>query len=86
MLGTLVKYVPPLGTSEMPRFEVAVYNQSVRDKVKAGERHRELNDDWADVHYVEIEADDAATARRKAEVKYPRSRGFVIEDVSAHRF
>ncbi len=70
----------------MPKFEVAVYNQAVRDKVKAGERHRDLNDDWADVHYFEIEADDVSAARRKAEGRYPPSRGFVIEDVSAHRF
>jgi hypothetical protein len=70
----------------MLKFEVAVYNQNVRDKIKAGERHRDLNDDWADTHYIEIEADDVSTARRKAEGKYPRSRGFVIEDVSAHRF
>ena len=70
----------------MPTFEIAVYNQSVREKLKLGERHRELKDDWADIHYVEIEADDIATARRKAEGKFPQNRGFVIEDVTSQRF
>ena len=70
----------------MPTFEIAVYNQSVREKLKLGERHRELKDDWADIHYVEIEAEDIAAARRKAEGKFPQDRGFVIEDVTSHRY
>ncbi len=70
----------------MPTFEIAVYNRAVRDKVNAGERHRELKDDWADIHYVEIDADDATGARRKAEMKFPSAKGFVIENVSASGF
>jgi hypothetical protein len=70
----------------MPTFEIAVYNQTVREKLKLGERHRELKDEWADIHYVEIEADDMASARRKAEGKFPPNRGFVIEDVTSQRF
>ena len=69
----------------MPTFEIAVYNKAVRDKIKVGERHRELKDDWADTHYVEIEAEDIAAARRKAEGKFPRDRDFVIVDVSPQR-
>ncbi len=70
----------------MPAFEIAVYNRVVREKIKVGERHRELKDDWADIHYVEIEAGDVAAARRKAESKYPADRGFVIEDVASKKF
>ncbi len=70
----------------MATFEIAVYNQAVREKIKLGERHRELKDEWADIHYVEIEAEDMASARRKAEGKFPQDRGFVIEDVTAQRF
>lgn len=66
----------------MPTFEVAVYNRAVREKVKAGERHRELKDDWADIHYFEIEAADETAARRKASGKFPGERGFVIENIS----
>ncbi|MCC7016897.1 MAG: hypothetical protein IT564_06815 [Rhodospirillales bacterium] len=70
----------------MATFEIAVYNQAVREKLKLGERHRELKDEWADIHYVEIEAEDMASARRKAEGKFPQNRGFVIADVTAQRF
>lgn len=70
----------------MSTFEIAVYNRTVREKIKVGEHHRELKDDWADIHYVEIEANDMAAARRKAEGKFPRERGFVIEAVTSHRY
>ena len=70
----------------MATYEIAVYNQAVREKVAVGERHRELKDDWADTHYVEIEADDPAAARRKAEGKFPKERGFVIADISTPKF
>ena len=70
----------------MSTFEIAVYNRTVREKIEVGERHRELKDDWADIHYVEIEADDIVAARRKAEGKFPRDRGFVIEAVTAPRY
>lgn len=65
----------------MSTFEVAVYNKAVRDKLKTGEHHRELNDDWADIHYVELKAEDTAEAWRKAEIKFPADQGFVIEAV-----
>lgn len=65
----------------MSTFEVAVYNKAVRAKLEAGEHHRELNDDWADIHYVEFKAADTAEARRKAEIKFPVDQGFVIEAV-----
>lgn len=70
------------GVRVMSTFEVAVYNKTVRDKLKAGDRHRELNDDWADIHYIELKAEDTAEARRKAEVKFPADQGFVIEAVT----
>ena len=66
----------------MSTFEIAVFNQAVRDKLKAGESHRELKDDWADTHSVEIKAQDADDARRKALAKFPEDRGFVITAVT----
>ncbi|MDA0241696.1 MAG: hypothetical protein O3A84_16950 [Proteobacteria bacterium] len=65
----------------MPEFEVAIFNQQVRDKVREGERHRDLSDDWADVHYIEVEAEDVSAARAKIQRKYPADRGYVIESV-----
>lgn len=66
----------------MKVYEVAVFNQQVRDKVRDGERHRELSDDWADMHYITFRALDINGARSKAEAKYPTAKGYVIEDIS----
>ncbi len=67
----------------MAKFEVIVYNKAVRDKVKEGERHRQFTDDWADLHYIEINASTETNARQRAESQYPSSQGFVIESVQA---
>ncbi len=66
----------------MAKFEVAVYNAKVRETVKMGDRHKEFEDDWADTHYIEIRAENEDKARARAAVKYPKSRGFVIVDVT----
>lgn len=65
----------------MPTFEVAVYNQEVRDCVRNGDRHRDLSDDWADTHYIEFRAESESQAKASATRKYPSNRGYVIESV-----
>lgn len=65
----------------MSKFEVIVYNKDVREKVEKGERHRQFTDDWADLHYIEIDASNEARARERAESRYPSEQGFVIESV-----
>lgn len=66
----------------MTGFEVAVYNSEVRACVADQRRHRDLSDDWADIHYIEIEAEDHAQALDKAQRRYPDRRGYVIEAVT----
>ncbi len=65
----------------MAEFEVGVFNKEVRKAVAGGERHRDLSDDWADIHYVTITAADEEAARRTARRKYPAERGYVIDSV-----
>lgn len=65
----------------MPQFEIAVYNQEVRDRVRNGERHRDLLDEWADTHYIELTADNKSQAWAVANRKYPSNRGYVIESI-----
>ena len=65
----------------MAKFEVGIYNEEVRKAQREGRRHRDLSNDWADVHYYDIEADDADGARNKMMRKYPSERGYVIESV-----
>ena len=66
----------------MAKFEVAVYNAEVRQKVADGMRHSRFNDDWADIQYIEIKAINAEQARVKFEESHPSDQGFVIEDVT----
>ncbi len=70
----------------MAEFEVAIYNKSVRERVAEGERHRQLADDWADVHYIDVEAVTEEAARNQIARKYPPSQGFVIENVAQSIF
>lgn len=65
----------------MPKFEVAIFNREVRAKVREGDHHRDLDDRWADTHYITVTADDEIAARTSAESRYPPDRGYVIEAV-----
>ncbi len=64
----------------MAKFEVAVYNAEVRQKVADGEHHSRFTDDWADMHYIEIEVDNEEQARAKIEVMHPSVQGFVFDE------
>ena len=66
----------------MAKYEVVLHNEEVRRRVKVDERHREFTDDWADIHYIEVNAGDEQEARRKIETRYPSSKGFVIQTVT----
>ena len=65
----------------MAKFVAAVYNAEVHQKVANGERHKRFTDDWAYIHYIEIEADNEELARAKVEVKHPSVQGFVLDSI-----
>ena len=66
----------------MSMFEVAIYNKEVLDCVNEGRSHKFLSSDWAETHYIEVEADTEAVAASKVQVKYPEAQGFVVTGVS----
>ncbi len=66
----------------MAKFEVAIYNEDVRNAVQEGERHKNLSDDWADIHYLEVNAASEGEARIKMLAKYPENLGYVIDSVA----
>tara|TARA_B100000315_G_scaffold242685_1_gene265146 strand:- start:1289 stop:1513 length:225 start_codon:yes stop_codon:yes gene_type:complete len=66
----------------MAKFEVVVFNEEVRQCVQEGERHKVLSDDWADLHYLEINANDETEARSRIQKKYPADLGYVIESIN----
>ena len=65
----------------MPEFEAVIYNEKVREAVRNDER-TELSDDWADQHFITVDAHDADHARRKLQDKYPGHKGFVIVEIA----
>lgn len=69
----------------MPTFEIAVYNQTVRQRMKEGLRHRDLKDDWADMHYIEIKAENLEQAWERARTRFPADQGYVIDSVHPAR-
>ena len=65
----------------MAKFEITIYNKEVRQKVADDEHHRRFTDDWADMHYIEIEADNEEQARALVEVMHPCVQGFVMDEI-----
>jgi len=63
------------------KFEVGIFNQAVRDAMNAGEKHKHIRDDWADVHWINIRALHKEGARKKAESLHNPEMGFVIVDI-----
>ena len=64
-------------------FEVAIYNRDVLECLNEGRNHKFLSNDWAETHYIEVEADNENAARAKVQTKYPETQGFVVTGVSA---
>ncbi len=65
----------------MAKFEITIYNKEVREKVEAGEHHRQFPDTWADFQYIEIDAPNEEQARARIEEMHPSVQGFVIDDI-----
>jgi len=65
----------------MAEFEVAIYNKEVRELVAEGSRHQNLTDEWAEIHYIDVEGSDKQDARRVILRRYPEKRGFVIDSI-----
>ena len=62
-------------------FSIGIYNSEVRRAHMMGEKHRQLDDKWGDINYVELNAASEDEVRRTIMRKFPPERGFVIESV-----
>ena len=65
-------------------YTVGVYNQTVRNHVRAGEDipdHVNVSPDFADILYFDRWADSAKDARVRVEREYPSVLGYVIDYV-----
>lgn len=66
-------------------FSIGIYNQEVRRAHMMGEKHRQLDDKWGEINYVELQATSDDEVRRVIMRKFPPERGFVIESVQEVR-
>lgn len=62
-------------------FEVAIYNRDVREALDDGGHHKQLSDDWADMHFIEVMAKDREDARAIMLRRYSPNRGYVITEI-----
>lgn len=62
-------------------FSVGIFNQEVRRAHMMGEKHRQLDDKWGEINYLELQASSDDEVRRTIMRKFPPERGFVIESV-----
>lgn len=63
------------------KYEVGIYNKEVRDLMQTGQKHRQLRDEWADVHWIEVTAEDERDARARIHARYPTEYGYVVTAV-----
>lgn len=63
-------------------YEVAIYNEAVRECDEKGEKHPNFGKEWAEIHYFEVEALDEAAVRRQIFQRYPERKGFVIKNIN----
>jgi hypothetical protein len=69
----------------MPKYSVGVYNAEVREMVRAGQRHPNLKDSWADTHYFDCDASDRGEAMSKMSRRYPKNLGYIVADVLEYK-
>lgn len=62
-------------------FSIGIYNSEVRRAHMMGEKHRQLDDKWGEINYVELAGSSEDEVRRTMMRKFPPERGFVIESV-----
>ena len=65
----------------MPKYEVAIFNKEVSELVAKGDSHKLYDDEWAELHFIEINAEDEAHVRSQLLNRYPEKEGFVIDSV-----
>ena len=65
----------------MNRYEVAIYNESVREAYAEGKKHPNYEKGWGDLRYLEVEAESEEDALRIVRKHHPQRHGFVVTDV-----
>ncbi len=68
--------------SQQNTYEFSLYNSEVRKLVEIGEKHKQIDDSWADQRYIQVRAKSEEKARTEASRRYPERRGYVFTSVT----
>lgn len=71
------------------KYEIAIFNQAARDFIDEAaveatgdtNGHPQWGKEWADLRYIEIDAETEEDARKRIHRRHPERHGFVIKDV-----
>ncbi len=66
-------------------YQIGIFNMEVRRAHMMGQKHRNLDDKWAEVNFEDFHAPNEDAARKKAMRKYPPERAFMIETINQKR-
>ena len=64
-------------------FEAAIFNRDVRKLVADHLHHEHLDDVWAELNFIEVEAKDEANAMAQLRRRYPDKNGYEITQIVA---
>ncbi|MBX3454297.1 hypothetical protein [Ferrovibrio sp.] len=67
------------------KFQAGITNAEVRRAHMMGQKHRNLDDKWAEINYEDIFAANEEAARKVLLRKYPPERGFVISSLTQQK-
>jgi len=62
-------------------YEIQVYNSEVREALKNGEIHPDLEDKWNDTHFIAVRASSPEEAKTVCQRRHPEKLGFVIGNI-----
>jgi hypothetical protein len=74
-----------VATKKQKTYAVGIYNKEVRHCVKQNSSHLDFADEWADVHYQNVDARNEGEALTLITDRYPPEKGFVIDSLERDR-
>lgn len=66
-------------------YEVALYNEQVRELVQKKRQHIYFSKQWAKLQMRDVVARDEAEARALIAERFPEEDGFIVEEIRPHR-
>ncbi len=68
-------------SNDLKRFEVSIYNKSVREYDEKNKVHPNFNNSWARLNFIVYEANNQDEVIQIVKRKHPERKGFVIDKI-----